>query len=218
MTDWLTGFPSLSRLQPADRQALLQESTTLDAPEDTIVFNPGQKAESLLMVLDGSVRVQHLSERGREIVLYRVKAGESCVLTTSCLLSDEVYSATGVTETPVRAVAIPRQSFDRLLGRSTAFRQFVFHMYSQRISDLFLLVEEVAFQRMDVRVSQKLLELAAGRTRLSITHQQLAAELGTAREVISRQLSEFQRRDWIQQSRGQLTLLDSAALQRIAAH
>lgn len=216
--DWISKFPALSHLSTDDHELLLRESKIIRVPADTVVFGPGQKPDNLMMVLSGTVRVQHLSEKGREIVLYRVKGGQSCVLTTSCLLAHEEYSASGVSETEVEAVAIPRKLFDKLLEHSSEFRQFVFHAYSRRISDLFLMVEEVAFQRMDVRVAQKLLELAAGNLEITITHQQLSAELGTAREVISRQLSEFQRRDWVRQTRGHISLLDRAALGRLAEH
>lgn len=215
--DWISKFPALSHLSDDDRATLLRESKVIKAPANTTIFGPGQRPDNLLMVLDGTVRVQHLSEKGREIVLYRVKGGQSCVLTTSCLLAHEEYSASGVTETAVEAVAIPRKLFDRLLEHSSEFRQFVFHTYSRRISDLFLMVEEVAFQRMDVRLAQKLIELAGEEPDMAITHQQLAAELGTAREVVSRQLAEFQRREWIRQTRGHIALLDRAALEKLAS-
>lgn len=211
--NWLAHFPPLDALEVDDRDRLLQDSAIVDVPPDTVVFRPGKMPDHLLLVLEGTVRVQHLSEKGREIVLYRVRAGESCVLTTACVLSHESYSATGITETPVQAAAIPRTLSDSLLGTSPCFRQFVFHAYSHRITELFLIIEDVAFQRMDIRVAQKLLELASDDSMVKITHHQLAAELGTAREVVSRQLSEFQRRVWISQSRGNIELLDRAALQ-----
>lgn len=216
MTNWLNEFPVLNALGSEDRDSLVQACARVTVPADTVVFAPGQQPDSMMLVLDGTVRVQHLSEKGREIVLYRVRGGESCVLTTSCLLAHENYSATAITETEVHAVSIPHKMFDKLLGSSSEFRQFVFHAYSRRIADLFLIVEDVAFQRMDVRVACKLLELAIGKRTIRITHQQLAAELGTAREVVSRQLSEFQRRNWIEQTRGNVTLLDNAAIERLS--
>ena len=85
------------------------------------------------------------------------------------------------------------------------------------MSDLFMVIEEIAFQRLDIRLAQKLIELARDTGQIRATHQQLAAELGTAREVISRQLGEFQRRGWIGQARGVVDLLDAAAIGRLAA-
>jgi CRP/FNR family transcriptional regulator, anaerobic regulatory protein len=158
-----------------------------------------------------------VSEAGREIVLYRVEAGESCVLTTACLLAHENYSAEGIAETDVRAVAIPRAVFDDLVSRSVTFRNFIFAAYSKRITDLFQVIEDIAFQRVDIRLAQKLISLERGTGQIKATHQQMAAELGTAREVISRQLGEFQRRGWIRQSRGTIDLVDLAGLERLAA-
>jgi CRP/FNR family transcriptional regulator len=212
---WIDRFPGLSRLDPTVRDMLVKRSTVITVPKDTVIFGPGKSPENLLLMLDGTVRVQQLAENGREIVLYRVHAGESCVLTTACLLAYEDYSAEGVAETDVSAVAIPRSVFDDLLAGSAEFRNFVFSAYSKRITDLFLVIEEIAFRRMDIRLAQRLLELAKD-GRVEATHQQMAAELGTAREVVSRQLSEFQRREWVAQSRGEIRILNPTALRDLA--
>ncbi|AHM05743.1 transcriptional regulator, Crp/Fnr family [Roseibacterium elongatum DSM 19469] len=213
---WITRFEGLSRLEPRIQDILLSRSTVIDVPAGTVLFGPGRAPQNLLLLLEGTVRVQQISDTGREVVLYRVTAGESCVLTTACLLAYEDYSAEGVAETDIRAAAIPRQVFDDLIAASKAFRNFVFSAYSKRITDLFHVVEEIAFGRMDIRLAQKLLERAEGDT-VKATHQQLAAELGTAREVISRQLGEFQRRNWIAQARGAVEILDADGLANLAA-
>ncbi len=214
--DWLNRFPGLSSLDESTSKLLVDQSRILEVPHGTVVFGPGVAAENLLLMLEGTVRVQQLSEGGREIVLYRVRAGESCVLTTACLLAFEDYSAQGIAETDVQAVAIPRQVFDELIARSKTFREFVFSAYSKRITDLFFVIEEIAFQRMDIRLAQKLLELADAGRKVHATHQQMAAELGTAREVVSRQLLEFQRRGWVTQSRGTIELANDPAMVALA--
>jgi len=216
-TEWISNFDGLSKLEASVKETLMRESAVVTVPEDTVIFGPGKSPENLLLLLEGRVRVQQLSEAGREIVLYRVEAGQSCVLTTACLLAYEDYSATGIAETDIRAVAIPRKVFDDLISRSVAFRNFIFTAYSRRITDLFLVVEEIAFKRLDIRLAQKLIDLERGTGQIKATHQQMAAELGTAREVVSRQLGEFQRRGWIRQARGVIDLLDMAAVQRLAA-
>ncbi|MDF1750926.1 MAG: Crp/Fnr family transcriptional regulator [Alphaproteobacteria bacterium] len=217
MTDWISGFEGLSRLDDSLKQILMRESTVMTVPEGTVIFGPGKSPENLLLLLDGRVRVHQVSEAGREIVLYRVEAGQSCVLTTACLLAYEDYSAEGIAETDVRAAAIPRPVFDNLISQSIDFRNFIFTAYSKRIIDLFLVIEEIAFQRFDIRLAQKLLDLARGSDQIKATHQQLAAELGTAREVVSRQLGEFQRRSWIRQARGTIDLLDRIAVGQLAS-
>jgi CRP/FNR family transcriptional regulator len=211
--DWISQFPGLARLEDTIRGRLVRESAVVSVPRGTVIFGPGKAPENLLLLLSGTVRVHQTSESGRDIVLYRVSAGESCVLTTACLLAYEDYLAEGVAETDVQAVAVPRRLFDELIAESPVFRRFVFTAYSRRITDLFLVIEEVAFQRMDIRLAHKLLERATPEGRLAITHQDMATELGTAREVISRQLKEFHRRGWVEVARGEIRITDRNALQ-----
>lgn len=214
--EWIDRFTGLSKLDDAVRRKLLKESMIVRVPEGTVLFGPGKAPENLLLLLGGSVRVQQTTDQGREIVLYRVHAGESCVLTTACLLAYEDYSAEGIAETDVEAVAIPRSVFDALVSESKSFRNFVFSAYSRRITDLFHVIEEIAFRKVDIRLAQKLVALSNDEGRLKTTHAQLAAELGTAREVISRQLQEFQRRGWVETSRGEVRITDVDALSNLA--
>jgi CRP/FNR family transcriptional regulator len=212
---WVERFLGLSQLEPSIKQQLTQRSAIINVPAGTVIFGPGKSPENMLFLLDGTVRVQQVSETGHEIVLYRINAGESCVLTTACLLGYDDYSAEGIAETKVTAAAVPRSVFDDLVAQSKSFRTFVFAAFSKRITDLFLVVDEVAFQRMDVRLAHKLIELTGPSNIIKTTHQQLSVELGTAREVVSRQLQEFQRRGWIAQSRGIIELLDRERLRAL---
>lgn len=218
MTDpnWISRFKGLKQLSPEVRDELVRRSKVVSVPPNTAIFGIGKAPENLLLVLDGTVRVQQTSENGREIVLYRVPAGESCVLTTACLLAYEDYSAEAVAETDVTAAAIPKQTFDWLVANSQVFREFVFSAYSRRIMDLFHVIDEIAFQRMDVRAAHKILKLCSDDHAVHATHQQMATELGTAREVVSRILSEFQRREWVELSRGSIILRNRGALEALA--
>lgn len=212
-TDWTGRFPGLATLDQRVRAELAARSRVIRVPAGTVIFGPGKAPENLLLLLEGTVRVQQVGENGREIVLYRVHAGESCVLTTACLLAYEDYTADGIAESDLEAVAIPRATFDELIAGSPEFRRFVFTAYARRITGLFTVIQEVAFGRVDIRLAQKLLELADRLGVVHRTHQSLATEIGTAREVISRQLHEFQRRGWIAGSRGEVRLADRPALE-----
>ena len=216
-TAWLDTFPELETLTDDDRRLLLERAQVLALPPGQTIFAPGQPAESFLLLLEGTVRVQQVSPGGREIVLYRVSGGESCIMTTACLLSQDTYAAEGVTETEVEAVAISQAAFDLLLARSPDFRRFVFTDYAHRINDLMRVVEDVAFERIDKRLAQKLIARADHDGRLACTHQDLAVELGSAREVVSRHLKELQRRGLVTLSRGQIALADRPALETLAA-
>lgn len=216
MEDWISRFAGLNALEDRLRKKLVSQSRIVTLKKGSVVFGQGLSPENLLLLLSGTVRVQQLSESGREIVLYRVNAGESCVLTTACLLAYDDHSAEGIAETEVKAAAIPRMVFDDLIATSKSFREFVFLSYSRRITDLFYVIDELAFRRVDIRLAQKLTELQDDQANIHATHQQLAAELGTAREVISRQLQEFQRRGLVTLSRGNVEIIDGAALNNLS--
>lgn len=216
ITDWTERFHGTSHLPKPVRERLRTAARILRFPKGAQVFGPDNVPDSLLFLYDGRIRVSQSSDSGREIVLYRVEAGESCVLTTACMLAEEAYNAEGIAENDVTAVVLPKPAFDRLASEEDAFRQFVFEAYSRRLIDLLRVVDDVAFGHLDVRLAERLLVLAGARDEIQATHQQLASELGTAREVVSRVLQDFQKREMITQSRGRITLTDKAALENLA--
>lgn len=216
IADWTQQFPGLSRLPDHVRQILLKDGQIIQAKQRQQVFGPGHVPENLLFLLSGTVRVSQISEGGREIVLYRVEAGQSCVMTTACMLAYEAYLAEGIAETDVRAVALPKATFDKLVSVEPIFRDFILAAYAHRLTGLFKIIEDVAFGRIDVRLAARILDLAGTTSEVSATHQALATELGTAREVVSRQLHEFQRRGWLEQQRGLVRIVDRAALSELA--
>jgi len=214
--EWTSRFQELAELETTDREFLESHARVVSLGPEQLVFAPGKKPEAFLLLLDGTVRVQQIGASGREIVLYRVTAGESCIMTTACLLSDEDYLAEGITESAVTAVALLRDDFDDLIARSPAFRRLVFTKYASRITRLMALVEDVAFESIEKRLARKLLELAKGQRVLDITHQALAIELGTAREVVSRQMKRFATQGLVSSGRGQIEIIDHEALADVA--
>ncbi len=216
--DWIQQFPSLNQLSNRSRDQLEQQAASVSIAAGTKVFAPGQGCDNYFLIVNGVVRVQQLSETGREIVLYRVGGGETCVLTTAALLAHEAYAAEGIAETDVQAIVVPRQVFDTLIDTDPKFREFVFKSYATRIVDLLLLVEEVVFHRVDVRLAERLLAQRDSKGVVKMTHQELAVELGTAREVISRQLKEFKRRGWLRLERGAIVLTDPASIATLAGY
>jgi CRP/FNR family transcriptional regulator len=212
---WVARVPGLAGLDAAG-QAELARSPPQRLPAGSVVFAPGAACRAYLLVLSGSVRVQMVSQSGREIVLYRVAEGEACLLTTAYLLAGRPYAAEGVAETEIEAVAIPAERFDRLIAASAPFRRFVFAAYGSRLTDMMMLVEEVAFRRLDIRLAGLLLARADGAGQIGATHQALAAELGSAREVVSRQLKEFERAGMVTLGRGRIALSDPHRLRALA--
>lgn len=210
--DWTRTVPALDGLDEATRARLRALCRPAALPAGTRVFDEGAACQAYLILLSGEVRVQKVAESGREIVLYRVGAGETCIVTTACLMSGVDYDAEGIAESDVTAQVLPAAGFRELLGSSEAFRDFVFRAYGSRISSLLMLIDEVAFGRMDRRLAACLVARARGGAELAATHQDLAVELGSAREVVSRLLKEFERKGWVELARGRIRLLDRAAL------
>ena len=208
---------SLEGIQDPEWRALMSRAQEVTLPPGTSVFHSGDACRSFLFVLEGSVRVQKIAENGREIVLYRVVRGETCLLTTTCIIARERYPAEGVTETEVRAAALPDDTFYKALALSAEFRAFVFAAFGARLTELMLLIEAISFGRGDARLARRLLESATSSDEVVATHQELAAELGTAREVVSRFLKEFERRGLVQLARGRILIADRAGLEALAA-
>jgi len=206
-------FPELDQLSPEAKKILSQGGEITKAPAGSVMFSEGSACRGYVMLLEGTVKVQKVSDEGREIVLYRVEAGESCIMTTTCLVSNETYGAEGIAETDITLAIIPPATFNRLLAESPIFRNFVFEVYAKRMSMLMMLVEEVVFKKLDRRLASLLLDKAdKNGALLKITHQELATELGSVREVLSRQLKVFERQGLIKLGRGSVELLDRAGL------
>lgn len=207
-------FPPL-RDAPADcLERLHRESQLLQAPAGTRLFDEKARCSAFPLVLEGAIRVSKISDQGREILLYRVTPGESCVLTSGCLLGHIDYAATGIAETAVTLVAVPLPLFEQLLARHEPFRRHIFELFGARLSDLMLLVEAVAFHKLDQRLAALL--LARGPT-LHVTHQALADELGSVREIISRLLGSFADRGLVQLGREQIDIADARGLRQLAS-
>ncbi|MFO1426581.1 MAG: Crp/Fnr family transcriptional regulator [Steroidobacteraceae bacterium] len=198
----------------AELDVVLAAAAHAEIPAGTGVFSSGDHCSGFPLVLDGTIRVRKVAADGKEITLYRVGPGESCILTSSCLIGGADYTASAVAETPVTLLALPRAEFERLLARNAAFRTEVFRDFAQRLGEMMSLVDAVAFRRLDQRLADRLLGHG---NELRLSHQQLAQELGSVREIISRLLGDFAARGCIRLGRGRIEVLDPAELRRIAA-
>ncbi|MDQ1242375.1 MAG: family transcriptional regulator, anaerobic regulatory protein [Pseudomonadota bacterium] len=205
-------YPALGSLGDEALEAVLDRVQLLRVPSGTPMFGEGSPCRQFPLVLEGSIRVTKSSE-GRELQLYRVVPGESCVLTGGCLVGGRDYPATGVVEQDARLVVLPKPVFDELLATHAPFRQYVFSLFAERLTELMALVEAVAFHKLDRRLAGALL----GHGRLvAITHQQLADEVGSVREIVTRVLRSFADHGLVRLSRGSVEVLDAGGLRRVA--
>ena len=209
LTRW---YPAIAHLPAEARARIAREAQSLELPAGARVFAAGEAPRGFPLVLDGSVRVAKVAAQGRELALYRVGPGEGCILTSSCLLGGAAYTAQGVVERATRLLVLPPPLFAALLAHEP-FRAFVFRLFSERLADLTELVEAVAFRRLDARLAERLLGHGAD---VRITHQQLADELGTVREMVSRVLKSFEEQGLVALGRERIGILDASGLRRLA--
>ena len=206
-------YPPLASL-PGDRlNTLLRPQAVMQVPAGTMIFAEHQPCQGFPLLLEGSIKVVKQSSSGRELMLYRVASGGSCIITSSCLLGHSPYNARGITEEETDILLLPRPVFDELLAYPP-FRRFVFELFSERLSELMQLVEEVAFRKLDQRLAALL--LGKGRV-VRTTHQQLADELGSVREIVSRLLKGFADQGCVALGREQIEILDPGGLRQLAS-
>jgi CRP/FNR family transcriptional regulator, anaerobic regulatory protein len=172
----------------------------------THLYWEGDACAAIALVLGGEIRVYRCGESGREITLYEIGPGETCILNASCILANRTYPANAVTLGAGEMLLVPAQTFRRLLGDYEALRAFVYALLSQRLTEVMELVQEVAFGRMDERLVDYLIEKSADGL-LTATHQKIANDLGTSREVVSRLLKDLERRGKIALARNVVQLL-----------
>ena len=213
---WKQVLPQLADIDAAVTRGFLAHTREISLPAHAVVFRQGDECGQYLLVLQGSVKVLTRALNGREIVLYRLAAGDSCVLTTACLFGHTHYPAEGITESAVTALTLPASVFHRALQDSGTFREFVFQSFSMHLASVIALIEEVAFGRLDSRLARHLLQQCDAGQVVRTTHQALATELGSSREVISRLLKEMEIRGILELQRGSIRLLDIDALQRLS--
>ena len=210
----------LTILQDAEPQLIRefqQAAFIAKIPAGRDVFLEDDQVDAIALLISGVVRVYKIGETGREITLYRFGNGESCVLTANAILSQKTFPAIAVVEKDAEAVMIPADIFRQWVAKYDLWREFVFELLSQRLSSVMEIVEEVAFRRMDERLASLLLTRSRVQSPMRITHQEIAAELGSSREVISRLLEDFSKRGFVRVGRGEIDVLDKAGLQTLHA-
>jgi len=206
-------LPLLQRADARLERDFRETAFFVRIPAGRDVFVEGDHVEAIALLISGVVRVYKIGETGREITLYRFGLGQSCILTANAILSERSFPAIATVEREAEAVMIPADTFRDWVRRHDLWREFVFDLLSQRLVSVMALVEEVAFQRMDRRVAAFLLNRAQIQNPIHITHQEIAAELGSSREVISRLLEDLASAGLVHVRRGTIEILDHESLQ-----
>lgn len=181
--------------------------------EGTFIYHEGDECSSIAFVINGSIRVAKTGMNGREVTLYRVNRGEACILTVSSILSKISYPATAIAETDTEVIILPVNQFRALMVSNTELQHYIYKLLSERLVDVLALVDAIIFRRMDERLIEFLVERSQHNEILEITHEEIAIELGSAREVVSRIMKEIEKEGLIHLSRGKVTLINRQKLE-----
>jgi CRP/FNR family transcriptional regulator len=206
-------MPFLQQADESLKQELRQKAQFAKIPAGHDVFVDGDRVDGIALLLSGVVRVYKIGETGREITLYRFGLGQSCILTANAILSQKSFPAIATVEEDAEAVMIPAEVFRTWVSKYDLWREFIFNLLTERLSTVMAVVDEVVFKRMDRRVASLLLDQARVQNPIRITHQEIAAELGSSREVISRILEDFSKEELIESGRGTVEVLDFEGLE-----
>jgi len=201
----LEHFPFFSQ-DPALLRDFVEAGQPIQLPRGHQIYWQGDACRGIAFLLSGAVRVYKCSENGREISLYEIVPGETCILNASCIIGRQGYPANAATLTDCHALMIPAEAFRQLMARHEPLRIFIYALLGQRLAEIMELVEEVAFRRMDDRLRDYLLEKSSDGT-LRATHQAISNDLGTSREVVTRLLRDLENRGEVHVSRNEISLL-----------
>ena len=210
-------FPFLKQADEAFHRSFMGSASLVQLQKGQYVCREGRSCDHLALLVQGTARVFKLGDNGREITLYRVGPGQSCILTASCILSAQPFPAFARCETDLEAAVVPAADVRRWLSQSEGWRDYIFGLVSRRLASIISIVEEVVFKRMDRRIADYLsTRVRSTGEPLHATHQQIASDLGTSREVVSRILKDLESSDLVRVRRGTIQVLDLQALRRKA--
>ncbi|MEM8723861.1 MAG: Crp/Fnr family transcriptional regulator [Cyanobacteria bacterium P01_G01_bin.39] len=211
-------FPVWDQLNTKSQTDFLNQSQHLCLSANQFICLEGDMCNHLPLIISGNVRVYKTGASGREITLYHLERGDSCIMTASCIISQKVFPAFAISETEVEAIVIPAHILRAWVRHNSAWQEYIFGLLYQRLANVIEIVEEVAFGRMDCRIAAYLLNNSANTNNLKIriTHEAIAQELGSSREVVSRILKTFEKQELLSLTRGVIQLKNCPELEKIA--
>lgn len=209
----LAVLPFLEGYSNSGVEELLSHSVQRKIPKGKIITTEGERCVNFSFILKGSVKVYKVADNGREITLYYLNRGESCILTASCILSKKTFPAISQAEIDTEVLSVPSEVLLSWVDKYEHWRAYVFTLMSSRLADIITIVEEIIFRNVDVRLANYLFNHFKESNQISKTHYAIASDIGTSREVVSRLLKEFEDSKIISLSRGQITILNPHLLE-----
>lgn len=210
-------FSFYNKLKPEKRENLLNQLTYIKYPPGKIIMKAGYTCENTFFLLKGSIRVYKVSEKGRELTLYRIQRGEMCLMSIACIMSSSNFPAQAQIEKETEILALPASTFKRYLSSIPELQEFVFGKVFSRLQDVMLTVEDIAFKNIETRIASFLIStVEQNQETLNLTQAEIAKEIGSAREVVSRTLRDFAARGAVELGRGKITIIKQRFLEDLA--
>ncbi|MDA3808891.1 MAG: Crp/Fnr family transcriptional regulator [Spirochaetaceae bacterium] len=204
------------KLTSGDLQEFKTISKIKKVQEGSVLLSPGADCEYLPFMLNGHLKVHRTAENGREIVLYHIEDGESCILSALGILNKTDFPASAVIEKSGDVILIPARLVKRYIDVYPGWRNYIFSLYNNRFNVVLELIDEVLFRKLDVRLARYLVNHKNESNNIQFkTHQDLADELGSSREVISRILKSFSGKDLISYERNNIFIRELKELKKI---
>ncbi len=209
-------LPFFKTLNSEEKRVFINRSQMLEGEPNKVIVEAGVVCQKVYFVLQGSLRVFQLSEEGREMTLYRAKRGEACLFSLTCIMKEEALNTITVVEEKAKLIGIPVEYFEDLMSQNIEFQRYFLRRLLRKISSLMIRTEAVTFLSIEERLAKYLQEHFSSKASVTLqaTHEKIAVEIGTAREVISRTLKIFQEEGIIKLSRGKITLLSPDKLKK----
>lgn len=210
-------LPFLGYLTDEERLRMEQCAYIRSCAKGSLIYSPEQECLGLVMVLRGEVRAVMLSQEGREIVLYRLKSGDTDVLSASCVVNQITFETQMISDTDCELLIIPAVCLSAFKENNIHVRCFIFEKLGERFSDVMHRMQEMLFTRVDSRLAQALVQRAqqSGKQEITITHEQLASMISSSREVVSRTLKSMEKQNLIRLGRGKITILDQERMKQL---
>ena len=217
--DWLSRFSFGNQLSDSGRDAIRETISRVTAPVGAVILDEGAACDPVVLLDQGAIRVYKRVDDNREITLYRVHPGEVCVVAVISVLGDVPYAATATASEPIEGFAIPVKTFRRVFAEETAMQRFIMRLVAERMALLMSAVVEVGFHNLDRRLARFLLDTSAEsatRGAVEFSHEEIATELGTVREVITRVLDSFEAKGLVSLGRRRIDLPKRSELSDLA--
>lgn len=206
--EYLNQIPFWNLLEENEKKIVNESGVIKDYAKNTNIYNTTTECIGLIIVLKGEIKLNVISEEGKQISLYKVKKNECCVLSASCVISQITFDTEMITENDTKLLIISSNIFSKIIQNNLKIKCYMYELAIKRFSTVMWILQDILFLKMDKRIANYLINKSRETNNLilKITHEKIANDLNTAREVITRILNKFEEENFIELKRGYIKI------------